>query len=66
MHRLTTPISDEEIRSLSVGDSVLLNGVIVTGRDAAHKFIVEHMINTPCSEEELEFCSDLEQRREKK
>jgi len=61
MNKLTTPISDEEIRSLSVGDSVLLNGVIVTGRDAAHKFMVEHIINAPCPEEELVFCADLEQ-----
>ena len=44
MLRLTTPISDEEIRSLHVGDSVLLNGIIVTGRDAAHKFLIEHYI----------------------
>jgi len=44
MLRLTTPISDEEIRSLHVGDSVLLNGVIITGRDAAHKYMIEHFI----------------------
>ena len=61
MVKLTTPISDDEIRALSVGDSVNLNGVIVTGRDAAHKFIVEHIINDPCPEDELEFCSNLEQ-----
>ncbi len=44
MRRLTVPIPDEEIRSLRVGDTVYLNGVIVTGRDAAHKFMVEHYI----------------------
>lgn len=60
MHKLSTPISDDEIRSLSVGDSVLLNGIIVTGRDAAHKFMVEHIINAPCPEDEQDFCSDLE------
>jgi fumarate hydratase subunit beta len=61
MRKLEIPISDEEIRSLSVGDSIGLNGIIVTGRDAAHKYMVEHIINAPCPEEELEFCTDLEQ-----
>lgn len=61
MHKLTTPISDDEIRSLRMGDSVLLNGVIVTGRDAAHKFMIEHMINEPCPDNELDFCTDIKQ-----
>lgn len=44
MPKLTTPISAEEIRSLHVGDTVLLNGIIVTGRDAAHKFMIENFV----------------------
>jgi fumarate hydratase class I len=44
MLRLTTPISAEQIRSLHVGDSVLLSGIIITGRDAAHKYMIEHFI----------------------
>ena len=44
MRKLTTPISDEEIRALNAGDTVALNGVIVTGRDAALKFMMEHFI----------------------
>lgn len=52
MLRLTTPISDEEIRSLHVGDSVLLNGIIVTGRDAAHKFLIEHYIRNQSDDPE--------------
>ena len=53
MLRLTTPISDEEIKGLHVGDTVHLNGVIVTGRDAAHKFMIETFIrNAPPPEEE--------------
>jgi tartrate/fumarate subfamily iron-sulfur-dependent hydro-lyase beta chain len=43
-HKLTTPIPEEAIRALHVGDTVSLNGVIVTGRDAAHKFLIEHYI----------------------
>jgi len=35
--RLTTPLSDEDVVNLAVGDKVLLNGVLFTGRDAAHK-----------------------------
>jgi fumarate hydratase class I len=41
---LTIPISDETIRSLRTGDDVLLNGVIVTGRDAAHKWLHDRFI----------------------
>jgi fumarate hydratase class I len=45
-HKLTTPISDEEIRALKVGDTVDLNGIIVLGRDTAHKFMIEHFIRS--------------------
>jgi fumarate hydratase subunit beta len=44
MQTLTLPVSDETIRSLKVGDSVLLNGVMVTGRDAVHKWMVDTFI----------------------
>jgi fumarate hydratase class I len=43
---MTIPISEEAIRSLQVGDSVRLSGVMVTGRDAAHKYIIENFIRT--------------------
>jgi len=35
--RLKTPLSDGDVEKLKSGDKVLLNGVIYTGRDAAHK-----------------------------
>lgn len=38
---LRTPISEEDIRKLRVGDEVSLSGVIVTARDMAHKLMVE-------------------------
>lgn len=44
MKQLTTPISDEAIRNLKVGDSVALSGMMVTGRDAAHKWMIETFI----------------------
>ncbi|MFO7681958.1 MAG: FumA C-terminus/TtdB family hydratase beta subunit [Chloroflexota bacterium] len=59
MPKLTTPISAEEIRSLKAGDTVLLNGIIVTGRDAAHKFMIEHFIKNPVQPEEQELYEEL-------
>jgi fumarate hydratase class I len=54
MHRLTVPIPDEEIRALHVGDTVYLNGIIVTGRDAAHKYMIEHFIrNEPTDPDDI-------------
>ncbi len=41
--RVSTPLSDEAARGLKAGDRVLLNGVIYTGRDAAHKRLFEMM-----------------------
>ncbi|OKP93471.1 fumarate hydratase [Paenibacillus sp. P32E] len=40
--RLTTPISEEDIRSLRVGDVVILSGEMHTGRDALHKYLMDH------------------------
>ncbi|MFM9332015.1 fumarate hydratase [Paenibacillus mesotrionivorans] len=39
---LTTPISEEQIRSLRVGDVVIVNGLIHTGRDALHHYLMDH------------------------
>ena len=44
MKELTIPIPDEDIIDLKVGDSVKLNGIILTGRDAVHKWMVETFI----------------------
>ena len=41
MLKLTTPLTEELVRSLKVGDSLLLSGQIVTARDAAHKLMIE-------------------------
>lgn len=46
MRNLTVPISEETIRSLVVGEPVSLSGVIITGRDAAHKYMIENFIKT--------------------
>ena len=39
--RITTPLTLEKTRDLHCGDNVLISGVIYTGRDAAHKRLVE-------------------------
>ncbi len=39
--RLTPPLSDEEVEGLQAGDRVLISGVIYTGRDAAHKRLID-------------------------
>jgi fumarate hydratase class I len=44
MRKLNIPISDAQIRELSVGDSVSLSGVMLTGRDTVHKWMIETFI----------------------
>ena len=39
---LRAPISDEQIRSLKVGDVVLVSGRMFTGRDAVHAHLMKH------------------------
>ena len=50
--KLTVPIPEEQIRALKVGDQVLLSGVIFTGRDAAHKYMVDNFVKGPCPDSE--------------
>ena len=44
MREITIPISDDVIRSLKVGDPVALSGVMLTGRDAVHKWLIETFV----------------------
>ncbi|WPS89317.1 fumarate hydratase [Brevibacillus halotolerans] len=39
---LEAPITEEQIRSLKVGDVVTINGMMHTGRDALHKYLIDH------------------------
>jgi fumarate hydratase class I len=39
---LTSPISDEQVRALRVGDVVLISGRVFTGRDAVHAHLMKH------------------------
>ena len=59
-HHLNIPISEKSIRSLKVGDTVYLSGVVVTGRDAAHKYMVETFIrSSEVPEDERELYAEL-------
>ncbi|MCD6325671.1 fumarate hydratase C-terminal domain-containing protein [Candidatus Bathyarchaeota archaeon] len=40
---LHTPLSEKEIRRLSVGDHVFISGTVITARDAAHKRMMKYM-----------------------
>jgi fumarate hydratase subunit beta len=44
MREINIPISDETIRSLKVGDPVALNGIMLTGRDTVHKWMMDTFI----------------------
>ena len=39
--KITLPLTDEVIKDLKAGDSVLISGTMITGRDAAHKRLYE-------------------------
>jgi len=44
MREITMPIGNETILSLNAGDPVQLSGMMVTGRDAVHKWMFETFI----------------------
>ena len=39
--KLTTPLTDDAVKDLKIGDRVLISGIIYTARDAAHKRMVQ-------------------------
>jgi len=39
--KVTTPLTDESVKDLRIGDAVLISGVIYTARDSAHKRLVD-------------------------
>jgi tartrate/fumarate subfamily iron-sulfur-dependent hydro-lyase beta chain len=61
MRKVTIPISDEVINDLKVGDPVSLNGVMITGRDAVHKWMIETFIRKtrPAEGDDLEVYAAL-------
>jgi fumarate hydratase subunit beta len=45
MKEVTIPISEKAITDLKVGDQVSLSGIILTARDAAHKYLIEQFVD---------------------
>jgi tartrate/fumarate subfamily iron-sulfur-dependent hydro-lyase beta chain len=41
MIELSTPLTEDAVRSLKVGDEVAISGTLFTGRDAVHKYLHE-------------------------
>jgi fumarate hydratase subunit beta len=46
MKTIQLPMSEDIVRDLRVGDSITLDGVMVTGRDTVHKWLVDTFIKT--------------------
>jgi len=45
MHHLEAPLSRADLEPLQAGDTVLISGTVYTGRDAAHKRLLEALDN---------------------
>lgn len=43
--KLQTPLTEEKVKNLKIGDEVFLSGIIYTARDAAHKKLMELLEN---------------------
>ena len=52
-YKISVPASEEELKKLRAGDSVLLSGTVYTARDAAHKRICECFDNGEAAPFEL-------------
>ena len=44
MQKVQLPLNDEVVRGLKMGDPVLLTGVMVTGRDTVHKWMIDTFV----------------------
>jgi fumarate hydratase class I len=55
LNKIQLPVGADEIAKLEVGDLVSISGVMVTARDAAHKYLIENYVEgeTPDSEKAL-------------
>ena len=43
IYYLKSPVSEEEVRKLRVGDIIYVSGLVVTARDAAHRRIIDYI-----------------------
>ncbi len=59
MNNIELPASGEAIARLRVGDLVSINGVMVTARDAAHKYLVDNFIDRDPPPQEKRYAEKL-------
>jgi len=64
--RLNTPLSEEQVRSLKVGDVVLLSGPMFTGRDNVHHHLMTHDSPTNLSGAALYHCGPVALKKDGK
>lgn len=60
---LRTPLSDQQVRNLRVGDVVLLSGVVHTGREVLHHYLADHEAAVRLKGGVLYHCSPVASRR---
>ena len=56
---LEAPITDEKIRSIKAGDVVVINGLVHTGRDALHHYLLHHNSPVDLSGQVLYHCGPV-------
>lgn len=56
---LQAPITEEQVRKVRVGDIIVINGEMHTGRDAFHKHVVEHGAAVSMKEGVLYHCGPV-------
>jgi fumarate hydratase class I len=61
LNSLTIPLEESAVRALNVGDVVSLSGIVLTARDAAHKYMIETFVDgSPGTDEDREMQAILE------
>jgi len=59
LNKIELPVTAERISQLHVGDLVTISGVMVTARDAAHKYLIENYVSGETPEAEKPFADKL-------
>jgi len=59
LNKIELPVSADRIAELKVGDLVSISGVMVTARDAAHKYLIENYVDREPPPEEQECAEKL-------
>jgi fumarate hydratase subunit beta len=59
LNKIQLPVGAGEIAKLKVGDLVSISGVMVTARDAAHKYLIENYVDREPPPEEKEYADKL-------